>query len=169
MTFHLRALCRVIGTVPLLLVGATLGAQPPAVRLGLGGGRSSPADQGAHSGPGRRHSLLVLGVAPARWRVELRGDLMWVHWGSGSGPVSATVNGLAPVGALTLGLQARLRPYALAGAGYYGVGNPGPVFGLTAGVGARIEAERLGLFTEARLHGGYSRKFLTLGATVRGR
>jgi hypothetical protein len=151
----------------LALAGTPLMAQDRAVTVGLGTGVSSLPTRGADPQVGRFHSLLTVAVIPARGRVELRGDLMWAHWASYAGPVSATANVVVPVGSVSLGSQVRARPFVLAGTGYYGVGTPAPEVGANVGAGVRFEGSRLGAFVEGRRHRAYSRTFLTLGVAWR--
>jgi hypothetical protein len=91
---------------------------------------------------------------------------MWAHWASYAGPVSVTANAVVPVGWLRL-RAAALRPYAIAGAGAYGVGTGGPTLRANVGAGLRLAVGRVGAFAEARRHGAYARTFLTVGATMR--
>jgi hypothetical protein len=157
----------VVAAAWLALAAAPLGGQDRPVMVGLGGGLSPLLADARDARVGRRHSLLTVGLVPARWRVELRGDLMWAHWPSNAGPVSATANVVVPVGSLSLGTATRVRPFVLVGAGVYGVGNPEPPMGANAGAGVRLEVSRLGGFVEVRRHMAYERTFLTFGLTWR--
>jgi hypothetical protein len=156
-----------LAVVLLALAATPVLAQRPAVTVGVGTGLSSLPSRGPDPQAGRLHSMLVVGVAPARWPVELRADVMWAHWASFAGPVSATANVVLPFGTITLDDRARVRPYVLAGTGYYGVGGVSPQMGVNAGAGARLELPRIAAFVEGRRHGRYQRTFLTLGVALR--
>jgi hypothetical protein len=156
-----------VASVLLALSVAPLAAQGPALAVGLGAGASSLPTHGPDPRVGRWHSLLVVGLAPSGWRAELRGDLMWAHWPSYAGPVSGTVNALLPVGGIRIGQDARVRPYVIGGAGYYGVGTSRPELGANAGLGARLELPRLTTFIEGRRHSAYARTFVTFGLALR--
>jgi len=146
-------------------------AQQSRAWIGVAAGIASlPPESGLDPAFGRRHSMLTLGVAPEKWRAEVRGDLLWAHWPSYAGPVSLSLNALLPVGSARFSRQPGallLQPYLLAGVGIYGVGNGRSDAGANAGFGVRIEGERLAVFTEARRHTAYARNLLTFGVGYR--
>lgn len=119
---------------------------------------------------GQYHSALLVEFAPRRLPLELRGELAWAHWASFAGPVSLAGNLVLPVGVVRIDRQAydaRLRPYALGGAGVYGVGGVSPRdIHWNAGAGLRVEAPRWTVFVEGRRLAAYDRTLLAAGFTV---
>jgi hypothetical protein len=92
-----------------------------------------------------RHALLTLDVEAARVPVRLRAEAM-AALSQGHGPVSLGASIVFPLG------RGQLRPYALAGAGVYGVGGVGHPIGWSAGAGAEYRRRGTTLFLEARRH-----------------
>ena len=93
-----------------------------------------------------RHALLTLDIEATSVPVRVRAEAMAAVGPQAHGPVSLGASAILPIG------DSRLRPYALAGAGVYGVGGVGHPIGLTAGVGAEYRNQKRTVFLEVRRH-----------------
>jgi hypothetical protein len=113
--------------------------------LALGAAFDGPRAGGSTWTSGR-HALLTLDVEAAGLPVRLRGEAMAVALSQSHGPVSLGASAVLPLG------RGRLRPYAVAGGGVYGVGGVGHPVGWSAGGGAEYRRRTATLFMEARRH-----------------
>jgi hypothetical protein len=136
----------------LLAAPAGLSAQSrvslsPGVALGTAVGAGTDRAPLGRSGVVHgRHALLTLDVEARGVPVRLRGEAMAVALTQAHGPLSLGASLVLPLGA------GRLRPYALAGAGVYGVGSVGHPVGWSAGAGAELRQRGATFFLEARRH-----------------
>jgi hypothetical protein len=115
----------------------------PGLAIGTGLQGSRVGETQRTSG---RHAVLTLDIEAADVPVRLRAEAMAVVGPQAHGPVSLGASAVVPIG------DGRLRPYALVGAGVYGVGGVGHPIGLTAGVGAEYRGHKTTAFLEARRH-----------------
>lgn len=92
------------------------------------------------------HALATLDVEASGVPFRLRGEVMAVGLNQSHGPVSIGASLVLPVG------RWRVRPYALAGGGVYGVGGVGHPVGWSSGVGAEYRRRTVTTFVEARRH-----------------
>ena len=129
-------------------IPATLSAQrrvtlSPGLAVGAAFDPSRTAGSTLTTG---RHALLTLDVERAGLPIRLRGEAMAVGASQSHGPVSLGASAIIPLG------RGRLRPYAVAGGGVYGVGGVGHPVGWSAGGGAEYRRRSSTLFVEARRH-----------------
>ena len=132
----------------LATVPATLSAQrrvtlSPGLAIGAIFDRSEAGGSTWTSG---RHALLTLDVEAVNLPIRLRGEVMAVALTQSHGPVSLGASALLPLG------RGRIRPYAVAGAGVYGIGGVGHPVGWTVGGGAEFRRRKTTMFLEARHH-----------------
>lgn len=142
---HVRTAITVLA---LATVPATLSAQrrvtlSPGLAIGAAFDRSEAGGSTWTSG---RHALLTLDVEAISLPIRLRGEVMAVALPQSHGPVSLGASALLPLG------RGRIRPYAVAGAGVYGIGGVGHPVGWNAGGGAEFRRHRTTMFLEARHH-----------------
>jgi hypothetical protein len=152
MVIHRAGHVRIALVVALVVAPGRVEAQrrvslSPGIALGEALGQRAAGTTPIGSGWTRgRHAMLTLDVAAVNLPVRLRAELMAVSQRQAHGPVSLGASVVVPIGA------SQLRPYALAGAGVYGVGSVGHPVGWTAGVGAEYRRQSATLFLEARRH-----------------
>ena len=116
------------------------------------------------------HAMLAVSYARSGLPVEFRGDFLARSRPSGAGSVALSTSAVVPLARIGM-LGAQLRPYMLAGVGAaeFSARVPSIVtsFGYHYGGGARVESERMGIFSELRVHSQFRRSFLSLGASWR--
>lgn len=93
-----------------------------------------------------RHALLTVDVEATGVPVRFRGEAMAVARSQSHGPVSLGASVVVPLG------RGRVRPYALAGGGVYGVGGVRHPIGWSAGGGAEYRRRSATIFAEVRRH-----------------
>ena len=113
----------------------------PGLALGTAFDRSGTTGSGWVSGG---HALLTFDIETARTPVRLRGEVMAVARAQNHGPLSVGASAILPVG------RGSLRPYAVAGGAFYGVGGVRHPLGWNAGAGAEYRRRATTLFVEAR-------------------
>ena len=152
MVTHRAGPVRIALVMALVVAPGSLEAQrrvslSPGIAVGEALGQRAAGATPIGSGWTRgRHAMLTLDVAAVNIPVRLRAELMAASQRQAHGPVSLGASVVLPIGA------GRLRPYALAGAGVYGVGSVGHPIGWSAGGGAEYRRQSATLFLEARRH-----------------
>lgn len=137
-----------ITALALVTAPASLSAQhrvtlSPGLAVGAAFDRS---EVGGSTWMNGRHALLTLDVEAANVPIRLRAEAMAVALAQSHGPLSLGASAVLPLG------RRRIRPYALAGAGAYGIGGVGHPLGWSAGAGMEYRRQTVVLFLEARRH-----------------
>lgn len=142
---------RIAVVLALVTAPAGLGAQrrvtlSPGLALGMAFNSAGTGAVASGSWTRGRHALLTLDVEAANIPARLRGEMMAVSLPQAHGPVSLGASVVLPLG------RDRLRPYALAGLGVYGVGGVTHPLGWSVGGGAEYRTQAATLFVEGRRH-----------------
>ena len=147
-----QSVCLALGILAAALVPSGLFAQKritlsPGVAFGSTfTANAARSNLSAHALVRGRHALVTLDVEARGVPVRIRGEAMAVSASQNHGPVSLGASFVLPIGG------GRFRPYALAGAGVYGVGGVGHPTGWNAGAGAEYRRRAMTVFAEARHH-----------------